>query len=193
MSQMFLGLDEEQWFFIVLFVLIIIYVGNLNILHEVFNTIWPLLVVVLYGLDQQYFSLSPREETWVKDEKRSNLENQVTQNETVPAWENTEVGVDDLLKYQETEAIKPAHMGEVDIDVYLDCKPIQETHKQMGSVGDNRMVNRMKFSAIQAKESHDSWARFNSEKMRRIFEDELQEQENRDWWEAEQDYLDDYM
>jgi hypothetical protein len=29
--------------------------------------------------------------------------------------------------------------------------------------------------------------------MRRIYEEELQEQENRDWWDAEQDYLDEYM
>ncbi len=196
MSNEMLGLDEEQWFFIILFILIIVYLGNIKA-NNMAVSFWPLIILVLYGVKRGFFSLKPRDEVILGEKEENNevegMDNKVTQNETVPEWENTQVGVDDLLKYKETENIKPLHMGEVDIDFYLEGKPIQEIHEKMGSLGDNRLANRMKYSSVQAKETHDSWARMNSEKMRRVFEEELQEQENRDWWDAEQDYLDELM
>lgn len=192
MGSTFLGLDEEQWFFLILLILVVIYIANIKS-YEILNTTWPTILMVVFGLEKGYISLSPRDDSQDKKENPKNSNMSVTPDETVPEWENTKVGIDDLLKQTEIQDIKPHHMGEVDIDLYLDKKSIQDIHQHMGSLGDNRMANRMKYSAIQAKESHDSWSRMNSEKMRRIYEEELQEQENRDWWDAEQDYLDEYM
>lgn len=197
MGEKFFGFDEEQWFFLILFILILIYVANIKS-YEALNTIWPTVIMIIFGLERGYISLTPREEYQKKPEDaKSSMKVAPGEADVSNAggleWENTNVGVDDLLKHQEIKHIDSHHMGEVDIDFYMEGKPIQDIHQQMGSSGDTRLANRMKYSAIQAKESHDSWARMNSEKMRRIYESELQEQENRDWWDAEQDYLDDYM
>jgi hypothetical protein len=43
---------------------------------------------------------------------------------------------------------------------------------------------------LQAKMSQEIRARWNAEKLRPYFEEELDEQENRDWWDTEADYLD---
>ena len=199
MGEKFFGFDEEQWFFLILFILILIYVANIKS-YEALNTVWPTIIMIIFGLERGYISLTPREEYQKKPEDAKVSTMTVAPNETesgdlakTAEWEDTRVGVDDLLKHQEVKHINSHHMGEVDIDFYMEGKPIQDLHQHMGSVGDTRLTNRMKYSSIQAKESHDSWARMNSEKMRRIYESELQEHENRDWWDAEQDYLDEYM
>jgi len=81
------------------------------------------------------------------------------------------------------------HKNEFDIDMYND-KSVQELFKDTGCTGDTKMANRMKYMGMQAKMSQDIRARWNVEKLRPYFEEELAEFERRDWWENDADYLD---
>jgi hypothetical protein len=88
---------------------------------------------------------------------------------------------------------KAKHKGEFDIDLYNKGLSIQELHKDMGCSGDNKLANRMKYMGMQAKVSQDNRAKLNRYSLQQYWEEELRDNENRDWWDLEQDYLDAYM
>lgn len=85
------------------------------------------------------------------------------------------------------------HKNEFDIDLYSNQLSVQELHKDMGCSGDNKLANRMKYMMLQPKMSHDARARMNRYTLLQFWEEELRDNENRDWWDAEQDHLDAYM
>jgi len=72
-----------------------------------------------------------------------------------------------------------------------DYSQIKKYHHLMGGDADNFMCNRMKYSSMQPQMSKDIRARHNKYKFQQYYEQELREQENRDWWET--DELDDEM
>lgn len=84
------------------------------------------------------------------------------------------------------------HYNEYDIGIY-NGQTLQDLHMMVGGTGDTKIANRMKYMALQPKLSQDIRAAVNVAKQRHWFEEELQEQEARDWWDAEQDYLDAFM
>lgn len=96
-------------------------------------------------------------------------------------------------KEDNDDVSKAKHKGEFDIDLYNNQLSIQELHKDMGCSGDNKLANRMKYMGLQAKVSQDIRARMNRHSIQQFWEEELRDNENRDWWDAEQDYLDAYM
>ena len=89
--------------------------------------------------------------------------------------------------------IRAKHKNEFDIDLYSNQLSVQELHKDMGCAGDNKLANRMKYMMLQPKMSHDARARMNRYTLLQFWEEELRDNENRDWWDAEQDHLDAYM
>jgi hypothetical protein len=91
------------------------------------------------------------------------------------------------------EYSEPKHKNEFDINYYKTDITIQDIHKDMGSTLDNKLSNRMKYMGLQNKISKDTRSRFNRYTIQPYFEEELKENENRDWWNVEQDYLDNYM
>lgn len=91
------------------------------------------------------------------------------------------------------EYSEPKHKNEFDINYFKTDITIQDIHKDMGSSLDNKLSNRMKYMGLQNKISKDTRSRFNRYTLQPYFEEELRENENRDWWNVEQDYLDDYM
>ena len=82
------------------------------------------------------------------------------------------------------------HKNEFDIDLYDKQLSIKELFKDSGCTGDTRIANRMKYMGLQARMSQDIRARWNTEKLRPYLEEELSDNENRDWWDVETDYLD---
>jgi len=92
-------------------------------------------------------------------------------------------------------SLKPEakHKNEFDIDMYDRELSIQELYKDTGCSGDTRMANRMKYMGLQARMSQDIRARWNAEKFRPYFEEELRDNETRDWWDNEVEYLDNLM
>jgi hypothetical protein len=105
-----------------------------------------------------------------------------------------DVNLTETVKKPEDE-LKPeaTHKNEFDIDLYDKEYSIQELHKEMGSSGDTRLANRMKYMGLQERMAKDIRAKWNVEKLRPYFEEELQENEHRDWWDNEVEYLDDLM
>lgn len=86
------------------------------------------------------------------------------------------------------------HKNEFDIGMFnANAGEIQELHSYMGCGADTQIANRMKYMGLQAKLSQDIRARHNKYKLLPYFDEELKANENRDWWDAEQDYLDMFM
>ncbi len=95
--------------------------------------------------------------------------------------------------YEDLNTSKAKHKGEFDIDLYNKELSVQELHKDMGCSGDNKLANRMKYMGLQARMSQEIRSRLNRYSLQPYWEEELRANENRDWWDAEQDYLDAYM
>ena len=85
------------------------------------------------------------------------------------------------------------HSNEFDIAMYARELSVQELYKDMGCTGDTRMSNRMKYMGLQPRMSKDICARLNSEKLRPYFEEEMDDNEKAEWWNVENDYLDNFM
>jgi hypothetical protein len=60
---------------------------------------------------------------------------------------------------------------------------IQKIHPYMGTMGDTKLFNRMKYSGLQPQLAKDIRAQYNKYSMLPYFKEELDEQENRIWWE----------
>ncbi len=98
--------------------------------------------------------------------------------------DDTDINIEASLK-PEAE-----HKNEFDIDLYDREISTKELFKDSGCAGDTRIANRMKYMGLQARMSQDIRAKWNTEKFRPYFEEELRDGENRDWWDVEADYLD---
>ena len=109
----------------------------------------------------------------------SELNNDVEEQETEP-----------VVK-EEAEPVQK-HQNEFDISMF-NAATIPELHTSMGCSGDTQISNRMKYMGLQAKLSQDIRARHNMKALLPYFDEELKANENRDWWDAEQDHLDAYM
>ena len=86
----------------------------------------------------------------------------------------------------------PRPNRDIDIDLYNGAS-IPQLHREMGCSADNRLANRMKFMAMQPKMATVARARYNVNTARPFFEAELRANEARDWWDNENDYLDEFM
>lgn len=86
------------------------------------------------------------------------------------------------------------HANEFDISMFnASAGGIQTLHSKMGCGADTQISNRMKYMGLQAKLSQEIRARHNKYNLLPYFDEELKDNENRDWWDAEQDYLDQFM
>lgn len=86
------------------------------------------------------------------------------------------------------------HANEFDIGMFnANANAIQNLHSKMGCGADTQIANRMKYMGLQAKLSQDIRARHNKYKLMPYFDEELKANENRDWWDVENDYLDNFM
>ena len=85
------------------------------------------------------------------------------------------------------------HVNEFDIGMYDRKLSVSELHKDMGCSGDTRMANRMKYMGLQSRMATDIHSRLNSEKLRPFFEEEMNDNEKAEWWNVENDYLDNFM
>ena len=101
---------------------------------------------------------------------------------------------DDLLDIEPEPDLNPHRRPDTsfDIDLYNGVS-IPQLHRQMGCSADNQIANRMKYMAVQSKASQVARAAYNVNTARPFFEAELRENEARDWWDNENDYLDQYM
>lgn len=91
---------------------------------------------------------------------------------------------------------KPAqqHANEFDIGMFnANAGGIQTLHGQMGCGADTQIANRMKYMGLQAKLSQEIRARHNKYNLLPYFDEELKANESRDWWDAEQDHLDQFL
>ena len=82
------------------------------------------------------------------------------------------------------------------IDNFVNMNEIIENeiiNKYLGSSGDNGIATRMKYLGEQSKTSTDIRASYNKNSIKYLLEEELRENENRDWIDGLQDYLDVYM
>ena len=105
-------------------------------------------------------------------------------------------GINDIFKdTKKVDPLKPetAHKNEFDINLYDKELTIEELHKDMGCTGDTKIANRMKYMGLQERMSHDIRAKWNVEKFRPYVEEELHDNETRDWWDNETAYLDNFM
>jgi hypothetical protein len=103
---------------------------------------------------------------------------------------------EDLHKDQQAKELPPPkqqHKNEFDIALYGLDSDIKTLHGNMGSSGDTKLANRMKYMSLQSRLSQEIRSRHNAEKLRPYFQEELDDNENRDWWVAESDFLDEYM
>jgi len=93
------------------------------------------------------------------------------------------------------DTIAPAakHASEFDIDLYDKGLSIQELYKDMGCSGDTKIANRMKYMGLQERMAQDIRSRWNVEKLRPYLEEELSDNEHRDWWDNEVEHLDNLM
>jgi hypothetical protein len=72
---------------------------------------------------------------------------------------------------------------DIDIDIYNQNVDFRDMYQNMGGLGDNRLANRMKYMSLQPKLSANIRASFNKYSLQPYVEEELRENENRDWWE----------
>ena len=95
----------------------------------------------------------------------------------------------------ELEANYPANqkdVSEFDIALYNGAD-IPNVYKAMGCSADTKIANRMKYMGMQAKLSLDIRAKHNRHTLAPYYDEELRANENRDWWDVESDFLDEYM
>ena len=82
------------------------------------------------------------------------------------------------------------HASSTKLQDYNKKITMKEIHGEMGCSGDTQLYNRMKYTSIQPQLSKDIRASWNARKLQPYLEEELRENENRDWWDREQDKLD---
>lgn len=103
-----------------------------------------------------------------------------------------DLGNEKNIKNKDEQENKPTHVNEFDIDIYNGLS-VEDIHRKMGSSGDNRLANRMKYMGIQSQLSKNIRSRYNKYNLLPFLEEEMQEDENRDWWINESEFLDELM
>ena len=121
------------------------------------------------------------------DDKINKLTNELSIVDTSDINDNT------APKTHIPETPTAQHKNEFDIALFDKELSIQELYKDMGCSGDTKIANRMKYMGLQDRMAHDIRAKWNVEKLRPYFVEELEENENRDWWETDAAYLDNLM
>ena len=76
------------------------------------------------------------------------------------------------------------------IEKYNKEMSIKENHANMGCTADTHIFNRMKYAGIQPQLSKIIRSAWNVRKFQPYIDAELKENENRDWWDTEQNCLD---
>ena len=84
---------------------------------------------------------------------------------------------------QDKKPDKYNNKKEIDIAYVDNGDSIQKVHSYMGNLGDTKLFNRMKYSGLQPQLAKDIRSRYNKYSMLPYFKEELDEQENRVWWE----------
>ena len=84
---------------------------------------------------------------------------------------------------QDKKPDKYNNKKEIDIAYVDNGDSIQKVHSYMGTLGDTKLFNRMKYSGLQPQLAKDIRSRYNKYSMVPYFKEELDEQENRVWWE----------
>jgi hypothetical protein len=79
------------------------------------------------------------------------------------------------------------------IEKYNKEMSIKENHANMGCTADTHIFNRMKYAGIQPQLSKIIRSAWNVRKFQPYIDAELKENENRDWWDTEQNCLDSIM
>ena len=77
------------------------------------------------------------------------------------------------------------HPNEFDLEIYSGTDDIRKLYTHMGSNGDTQICNRMKYMAVQPRLSKDIRASYNKHTIEPFFQEELNEQENKIWWEMD--------
>lgn len=77
------------------------------------------------------------------------------------------------------------HPNEYDLEIYSGTDDIRKLYTHMGSNGDTQICNRMKYMAVQPRLSKDIRASYNKHTIEPFFQEELNEQENKIWWEMD--------
>ncbi len=80
-----------------------------------------------------------------------------------------------------------------DIDYYNHNADIRDIHGEMGFTGDTRIYNRMKYMGLQPQLAKNIRASWNARTLQPWVEEELREQEERNWLAEEEDRLYDGM
>jgi hypothetical protein len=68
---------------------------------------------------------------------------------------------------------------------------MKKHHAELGSLGDNMLVNRAKYMGMQPQMAKNIKAGFNKYSLQAFYEDELREHASREWWDS--DHLDAYF
>ncbi len=191
-----MGEDILSVIFLVLICIVVAGIVHKMVPSEMMVPTFALIAVCLWvALDYMLMQRHQAKQACaVAESKQDNIDAQIKQlTEELNAADDS-----DLSEDQEDEAIdieaslKPEakHKNEFDIDLYDRELSTKELFKDSGCAGDTRIANRMKYMGLQARMSQDIRAKWNAEKFRPYFEEELRDGENRDWWDTEADYLD---
>ncbi len=78
-------------------------------------------------------------------------------------------------------ALSNEDYSEKDVSCYLN-EPIENIHEMMGCRGDNLICNRMKYLGMQTQWADEIRNQKNSNSIREIYKEELDEAESREWW-----------
>lgn len=119
-------------------------------------------------------------------EQTDDLENRIR--ELTEQLENDEEAREDPPEEPADLSPVAKHKNEVDIELYQGGS-IQNLHGKMSCSGDTQLANRMKYMSMQSQMAKDARARWNVEKFRPYFAEELKDNERRDWWDNDADEL----
>lgn len=84
-----------------------------------------------------------------------------------------------------SEKLVKQHPNEYDLEIYSGTDDIRKLYTHMGSNGDTQICNRMKYMGVQPRLSKDIRANYNKHTIEPLFQEELNEQENKIWWEMD--------
>jgi hypothetical protein len=100
-----------------------------------------------------------------------------------PAYESGEVKQQEIQNEKPIAAPQYNNKKEIELAYVDNGDSIKNIHSYMGTTGDTKLFNRMKYSGLQPQLAKDIRAQYNKYSMLPYFKEELDEQENRIWWE----------
>ncbi len=120
----------------------------------------------------------------VSDMDKYNPENELSYNQSlsqVSDSNNVRLNIKKVLEGNENLPI--------DEELVKQYADIRTLHQKMGCSGDNKLANRMKFGGLKEKEAINARARMTANTFKYLFEEELEEQSNKIWWENTNGYF----